>query len=311
LSENLQLVRDVIVQTITRGIPFSEEVFPTEPPIDEPVELGRGLWIGSLGLDTVNMVFDACGQRGLKFDQTWRFPSHYCFVREQIVSGVPSIKWDEDGELQKCINLSRLIHPTTISTRFSARLIYQNDTSDILSKIVPLGPRGMGDSAWIKETGRRDWLTNNEARELAGLVAVYDFNSMPPRVRRAMNYFQYACLTYHPDVRLTLVVTGLEALANTSRGRRDDVPVTAQFTKRIEIISHEVGMPVSKTCLGKAYGYRSSVVHGQEQGINAKFNKLSEVVETLLRKIVRKCVEDLSFSRHFENVEAIQKMYPL
>lgn len=295
----------MVVQTISTEIKGSSEVFPTEPPIDKPVELGRGLWIGSLGLDTVNMVFDACGQRGLKFDQTRRFPSHYCFVREQIVSGVPSIKWDEDGELQKCINLSRLVHPTTISTRFSARLTCQNGTSDIPSMIIPLQPRGMGDFAWIKETGRRDWLTNNDARELARLIAVYDFNSMPLRVRRAMNYFQYACLTYHPDVRLTLVVTGLEALVNTSSDY-----ATAQFTKRIELISREVGMPVSKTCLSKAYGYRSSVVHGQEQGINAKFNKLSEIVETLLRKIARKCVEDLSFSSRFED-EAIEKMYPL
>lgn len=301
MSENRVFVRDVIVQTITRGIPFSEEVFRTEPPFDGRVELGKGLWIGPLRHETVNAIFDACGQRGLNFDQTRRFPSHYCFVREQIVSGVPSIKWDEDGELQKCINLSRLIHPTTISTRFSARLTYQNGTSDIPSMIIPLQPQGMGDFAWINETGRRDWLTNNEALELAGLIAVYDFNSMPLRVRRAMNYFRYACLTYHPDVRLTLVVTGLEAFVNTYRHRS-----TAQFKKRIALISKEVGMEVPEVFAEKVYDHRSSVLHGkglQEQAISREFKEMFEILETLLRKLVRKCIEDSSFSNRFESDE--------
>jgi hypothetical protein len=308
LSQSWQLVRDVVVQTISTEIKVSSEIFRSEPPVGARVELGNGLWMGPLGYETLNAIFAACSQRGLNFGDTRQFFSHYCFVREQDFLGVASIKWDDDRQLRNCIALSRLVHPTTISTHISARLLYQNSRIDMPSMIVPVPSQGMGDFAWVNDVNSRNWLTIDEALELKGLIADYNFDTMPFRVKRAMRHFDYACLTYYPDVRLTLAVTGLEAFVNTYRHRS-----TAQFKKRIAIISKEVGMAVSEVFAGKVYDYRSSVVHGKgvpEPGISGEFDNVYGTTETLLRKLVKKCIEDSSFASRFESAGSIDSMFP-
>jgi len=120
--------------------------------------------------------------------------------------------------------------------------------------------------------------------------------------------FITAALTYYPDVRLTLAVTGLEAFVNTYRHRS-----TARFKKRIALISKEVGMEVPEVFAEKVYDHRSSVVHGkglQEQAISREFKEMFEILETLLRKLVRKCVEDPGFSRRFDTESTIDATYP-
>ena len=309
MSEDFRLVRDVIVQTITPDLRVSDEVFNSHPPVAGRVELGKDLWIGSLGYETVNAIMDACSPRGLNFSPTRQFGFHYCLVREQKVKKTPSIKWDEDRQLQDCIALSRLVHPTTISTHISARLSYEAGTSDMPSMIVPGPSQGMGAFAWVNGPGWRNWLTNDEALELARLLKVYDFNSMPIRVRRAMRQFESACLTYYPDARLALVVTGLEALVNTHRYQ-----VAARFKKRIALISNDIGMSVSSDCAEKVYDYRSSLVHGQGlpgPGVTREFNEIYEIFEALLRKVVSKCVEDVSYSNRFASNTSIDAVYPV
>jgi len=308
LSQSWQLVRDVVVQTIFTEIKASSEIFRSEPPVGGRVELGNGLWIGPLGHETLNAIFAACSQRGLNFGDTRQFSSHYCFVREQDFLGVASIKWDDDRQLRNCIALSRLVHPTTISTYISARLLYQNGRIDMPSMIVPVAPQGVGDFAFVNDRNWRNWLTKDEALELRGLIRGYNFDTMPFRVKRAMRHFEYACLTYYPDVRLTLVVTGLEAFVNTYRHRSTD-----QFKKRIAVISKEVGMAVSEVFAGKVYDYRSSVVHGKgvpEQGPSGDFDNIYGTTETLLRKLVKRCIEDSSFACRFESAASIDSMFP-
>jgi hypothetical protein len=175
------------------------------------------------------------------------------------------------------------------------------------SMIVPVPPQGMRDFAWVDDKNWRNWLTNDEALELKGLIASYNFDAMPFRVKRAMRHFDYACLTYYPDVRLTLAVTGLEAFVNTSRYHS-----TAQFKKRIALISKEVGTAVSEDYAEKVYDYRSSVVHGKglpEPGTSREFDDIYAATETLLRKLVKKCIEDPGFSNRFESTESIDSMF--
>lgn len=226
MSENFHFVRDVIVQTITHDLKVSDETFRSEPPLAKRIELGNGLWVGPLELETVNAIFDACSPRGMNFNATRQFGYHYCFVREQKTPHTPSIRWDEDRRLQNCMDLSRLVHPTTIATHFSARLSYEIGKYDFPSMIVPGYVQGLGAFAWVNGPAWRNWLTESDAQELAKLIAVYDYGKLPVRLRRAMRHLLYASFTYHLDLRFTLVVTGLEALVNTNRER-----VAKQFKK--------------------------------------------------------------------------------
>jgi hypothetical protein len=165
----------------------------------------------------------------------------------------------------------------------------------------------MGDFAWVNDKNWRNWLTKDEASELKGLIDNCNFDTMPFRVRRAMRHFEYACLTYYPDVRLTLAVTGLEAFVNTYRHRS-----TAEFKKRIALISKEVDMEFPEIFAGKVYDYRSSLVHGKgvpEPVISCEFDDICRTTEELLRKLVRKSIEDSSFSNLFESAKSIDSMF--
>jgi hypothetical protein len=306
LSENQHLVRDVIVQTTVPDLRVSDEAFLQEPPVYARAVLGDDLWIEAMDVDTVDAVFDACSPPGLNFSPTRQFGHHYCFVREQKHSHFPSVKWDDDQKLRDCVALSRLVHPTTIATHFSARLFYAGDS---ISMIVPGRTQGLGAHAFVNGPIWRNWLTDQDAQELGKLIAIYDIDRMPSCVRRAMRHFQYACLTYELDVRFTLIVTGLEALVNT-RNRN----VSAQFRKRLALTAQDVGMSVSEESAKEAYSFRSSLSHGQrlpEHDIGRQVRDSYAMLETLLRRLIRKAIEDPSFASRFESTASIDDAYPI
>ena len=51
MSKTQYLVRDIIVQTTVHDLRVSDEVFRNEPPVDERIELGENLWIGTYILE--------------------------------------------------------------------------------------------------------------------------------------------------------------------------------------------------------------------------------------------------------------------
>jgi hypothetical protein len=273
------------------------------------MELGNGLWIGPFGFDTVRALFNACDPPGMNFNRTKQLFYHYCIVREQSVSSSPSLNWDDDLQLRKCVDLSRLIHPTTIATHFSARLFYENGEDDVPSMIVPGFVQGFGAYAWVNGPTWRNWLTEQDARELAKLVPIYEFDKMPIRLRRAMRHLLYAFFTYYPDMRLTLVVAGLEALLNTHRDN-----VTARFRKRVALTANDVGLVISEDCAKVAYHYRSLLIHGQglqSQGVDREFTETYEKLEELLRKLIKRGIADQAFSNRFESEASIDAAYPV
>jgi hypothetical protein len=256
LGNNDQFVRDVVIQTVGADAPHvPSEVVTAQPPLEARIDLGAGLWVGQLDQTTVDAVFDACSPPGMNFKPVRWISQRYCFVRELRVPPPPSLKWDEDRRLQDCIYLSRLVNPTTVSMRFSARLFYEGNA---ISTIVPGPTQGIGSYAWVNSRDWRNWLTAEDAQELRKLLAIYDFKKMPNRLRRAMRHFQYACLTREADVRFTLIVTGFEALVNTSRRK-----VTNRFKKRLALASRDVGMAVTEDSAEEAYDHRSNLAHGQ------------------------------------------------
>jgi hypothetical protein len=306
LKENRHLVRDVVIQTTVHDLWVSDETFSEEPPVVDRIDLGNDLWIGQLESGTVNAVFDACTPPGLNFNPTRLFGHHYCVVRELANPRVPPVKWDEDQKLRDCIALSRLVHPTTISTHFSARLFYEYGA---LSMIVPGLTHGLGSHAFVNGPTWRNWLTEKDAHELKGLIAAYDLERLPSRLRRAMRHLQYACLTHESEVRFTLVVSGLEALVNTR-----DHGVSAQFKKRVVLAARDVQTNISEDTARQVYNFRSCLSHGQRvrgEDIQKQFAANYAAMETLLRRLIRRGIEDNSFSARFESAASIEKAYPI
>ncbi len=303
-EDKMQLVRDVIVQT-TCETRVPDEVFQAEPPLRQRVTLGDGLWVGpGLGCETVDAVLSACSPAGLNWAPTRVFGYHYCFVREQHLPSPAPVTWDHDRRLQDCIDLSRLVHQTTISTHFAARLIYSDNS---LSMIVPGPTQGFGSYAWVCRQDWRNWLTIQEACELGRLLAAYNRDKLPRRLRRAMWHFLYACLTAEPHPRLTLLVTGLEALVNTS-GRN----VKARFSKRLTQIGSEIGVSTSEGALKEAFKCRSSLAHGQAfECDDTRFREMCEMLEDLLRKTIKRAILEEDFANRFQSEETIDLEYPV
>ena len=135
----------------------------------------------------------------------------------------------------------------------------------------------------------RNWLTEKDARELNGLIAAYDLDRMPTRLRRAMRHLQYACLTHESEVRFTLVVSGLEALVNTRNHG-----VSAQFKKRVVMAARDVQMNIPEGTAREVYNFRSHLSHGQRvhgEDIQQQFAANYVIMETLLRKLIKRGIE--------------------
>jgi hypothetical protein len=299
-------VRDVILQTTTPDMRVADDVFRNEPPISERTDIDHDLWAGPLGSDAVGSVFAACRAPGLNFDPArWNY-YHYSLVRDMEWTAGASLNWDHDRRLQDCLLLSRLVHPTTIATCFAARLFYRDGQ---LKQIVPGPTQGLGAYVWVRGTPWRNWLTVSDLAEVTLLLARYDFEKLPRRIRKALRHFLYACFTYELEIRFTLVVTGLEALVNTHK--RD---VTKQFKRRLHLAGTDLGVSVTEDEAKEAYDYRSNLVHGQflqGQDISKKVQDSYVHLETVLRLIVKRCIADTQFASRFETEAAINAAYPV
>ena len=175
--------------------------------------------------------------------------------------------------------------------------------------IVPGPTQGLGAYAFVAGPAWRNWLTEQDALELRTLLAMYDIDRMPNRIRRAMRHFQYACLTHEFDVRFTLLVTGLEALVNTNSWN-----VSAQFRKRLAATANDIGMSVSEASAKEAYSFRSNLSHGQRlegHDIERQTRDSYVMLEELLRRLLKLAVTDQTFASRFESESSIDAAYPI
>lgn len=141
------------------------------------------------------------------------------------------------------------------------------------------------------------------------LLARYDFEKLPRRIRKALRHFLYACFNHELEIRFTLVVTGLEALVNAHK--RD---VTKQFKRRLNLVGADLGITITEDEAKESYDYRSNFVHGQSlqgQDISEKVQDSYIHLETLLRMMVKQCIADAGFASRFETEAAINAAYPI
>lgn len=138
------------------------------------------------------------------------FPTYndcYSFIREYPPSSDKSqYQFDEDNQLITCIQLSRLIHPTSIGLNYAVR----HSARDGKNQIFPLNPT-FGKVAFLVQFNNnpqyRDWLSLDNLKQLSELMKNFDIAKLPQRVRKALFYYEYAAWTHYIDMKWTLIST--------------------------------------------------------------------------------------------------------
>lgn len=288
----------------------AQRLLSSFPPIKDRVELGAGLWVGPLDGDLPNVLMDTCEPQLYGIPQpTRQYAQFYAYVHE-VDNNAELYQWDTDLRLQRCVALSRLIHPTTVGFRYAARI--RHDSQSDSTKIVPAEIHGISVDVYLPQSHERDWLTKAEAELLAHLVAVAEplqQPAVPPRVSRALWYFDYAQRTYYADLRWTLVATALEALVHT--GKKGN---TRHFTRRVPALATEVcALPLTTHEAELSYEFRSRLSHGDGflSDMPTADIRLYEKLEEVLRLTILKAFREPVFATVFTDDARIATRWPV
>jgi hypothetical protein len=272
------------------------------------IDFSDDLWVGKLDEGIVEAVFDRCEPPGWMTKKAPRlFGQLYAFVREPAPAEPPNeYAWDSDERLQTLVALSRLVHPTSISFRYAARVFL--GSGGTIRGVLPGPVTGHGSDAWIAKENHRDYLTDGDLLVLRQVTISLQIDLLPPRVWRALWYHEYAARTLDIGVRWTFVSTALEALVHTDRERS-----TRQFTQRVPQLARELGgCEFSEVDAKAAYHWRSSLSHGQGlAALSKETQDTYERMETVLRRALKRCIQEGEIAAIFSDDQTIRDRWPL
>jgi hypothetical protein len=314
---DIDRVRDVLVVP-SPGHRANEQDWLDNLAVEAAVDLGNGVFIERLDQELAEQVMDASTARGLDFEATRQFGQLYSFWRE-----VPEVEyeghqsaWDTAQAISEVIALSRFVLDNAHSSEFVGRVI---DRSDGHRRIVPL----LGYDGRIAYRSRKDrfWLTTAEAEELRRLLDQYRAvkGLLADRLRRALWHADRSCYCQYINEAVTNITAGLEALLNTG----EEEPIAAQFVKRSQAVAGELGIETSRSYWNWIYDVRSRAVHGAEAKLvvpagwdetpgdpPADVAKIARA-QDVLRKTIRRALEEEEFRIVFESEESIRGRWPL
>jgi hypothetical protein len=190
-----------------------------------------------------------------------------------------------------CMALSRIVHPTTISYEYSAKVM-ENDNGEISN--IFLGPyRGFGTQAYVIDT-KNNYLTESDVNQLQWIYREYINNPFDGTLKNALWYYEYAARTNNFDIRWLLCVIALEGILNTGENQ-----LTKQFTERIPPLCNTVGVDIiTKKEANRIYRERSKLAHGQGfMQLTAENQILYAKLEKLLRHTILKSLIDPHFRK--------------
>ena len=298
-------IHDVIVHTNHNIIPLPNEALEANPPPPDPFHLRDDLWIGKISSNAARIVLDLGETNYYGTPKpVIQYAQLYSFVREKDASAVP-YRWDEDSRLQTCVAVSRLVHPTTVSLRYAARIRYNQDS---IADVSPADIRGVAVDTFPASSPQRDWLTAADASRLSSLLRKLDSSPLPDRASRALWYHEYAVRTYYVEIRWVLVATALEALVHVDRHDSGK-----QFRCRVSQLADDLGIVgVGSSEADRAYGHRSSLAHGQKLGQLSDADRLLyEAMETTLRLAILRAIEDDTFAAILRDGAEIKWRWPI
>ncbi len=282
---------DVVLQSTGCFIGNYED-WENYPPPQDDFSLGTDFWIGRLPHNVESTtVLDACEPAGFHFHPIRQFGCRYAICRKVSPPshGPEFYEWDHDGVMGRTLFLSRLIHPTTVATHYSARLIFENDT---LTTVVPGRVQGYGTQVWIVANEWRDWLSQTEAEQLRSYMPVYILNA-PERVRRARSHIDHVFHAFYLDQRTASLVSSFESLLKVERNR-----ITEQFELRVPALAQMVGLAITPDEAEVLYDDRSMYVHGRQPNYTDVSDEVMERYnrfETVLRRSLLRASTDTTF----------------
>ncbi|HUU41509.1 MAG TPA: hypothetical protein VMW42_11260 [Desulfatiglandales bacterium] len=291
---------DVVIHTT------SPRIDPANKPIKSRFGLSSDLYIDRLPRDLSNKIFKACIPGGYNFEPVLQFGQLYSFIRDNPpITNDNDLRWDSDQRLQICLALSRIIHPTSISFEYAARIITNQDGSP--RKIIPGPVSGLGSHAFVVET-EFNCLTESDAEDLRELLKAFEDKPLRDPIARTMWYLEYAFRSSEIDLRWILIATGIEVMIHTDRHQS-----TRQFVERIQKLSIDVGAgTIDKAKAEDMYELRSSLSHGQGLGrITPEMKETYKKMEDILRLTIRKAILETSFRNMLSDPDQIRKIWPI
>jgi hypothetical protein len=298
-------IHDVVIHTNHNIFSIPDNAFSANPLPADPFQLGNDLWIGKIDGAAARIALELGEPSYYGTPKPIiQYAQLYCFVREKDAQAAP-YQWDEDSRLQTCVAVSRLVHPTTVSLRYGARIRYNSNSS--IADVSPANIRGVGIDTFLSASPQRDWLTETEAFRLRDLLQKLYSSRPPDRLSRALWYHEYAVRTYYVEMRWVLVATGLEALVHVGKHGS-----TRQFKSRVSLLAAELGvtgMGISEA--EKAYVHRSAIAHGQQlQQLSVPDHQLYDAMETTLRLAILRAIENDKFADVLSDPQEIEKRWP-
>lgn len=286
----------------------AEELRKSYVPIKNRNEITDDIYIQQMPKDLWKLIADSCTVSGM-VDAQRQFTQLYAFVREYSSwpEGPNRIIWDHDERLQLCMGLSRIVHPTTISFEYSGRVLYEGHG---IIEVIPGPATGFGAHAWVSSDDWRNWLTEDDARDISALVRAFfrPDSQLCTRVKQSLWYLEYAYRTEFLDIRWPLICMGLESLIHTDKRNS-----TLQFKKRVSKMAEHVGIqdfPENKA--EEAYGMRCALAHGQLlRDMGQIKQELYEKVENVLRLAIKRAILEPPYNLMFSNDEKIREYFPL
>jgi hypothetical protein len=300
MSDEDEKIFDVVIHTT------SPRIDPTNKPIKGRFHLSNNLCIDHLSREISDKIFEACIPAGYNFEPIRQFDQLYSFIRDNPPkTHADDLKWDSDRRLQLCLALSRIIHPTSVSFKYAARIFANQEGSP--RKIIPGPVYGFGAHAFVEDT-KFNYLTKTAAEDLKNLLKACDHNPVKDPIARAMWYLEYAFRSYQIDLRWTLIATGIEVLVHTDRYKS-----TKQFVERVQKLSFDVGAgTINQTEAEDMYELRSSLSHGQGlRGLTPDKKEIYKKMEDILRLTIKKAILDPSFRNILSDPRQLRDIWPI
>lgn len=299
--------------------PYGEHDKNSRRPIvwfESPMEIIPEVTIEPVDSEFANAVMDACERRGENFQPYRQWGSPYGFFRRPTrKEESKGLSLDPDSLLYVCIALSRLVHPTAVGFEYASRI---REWVNGARQIVPNTDNRTNPYSFVQHTNE-NWLNPSDVPAISRLAKSYLADRPPTRVRSALWHYDSAAHSYYLDTRWLELTIALEGLVHihderipTGKAKQRWVGSTECFVKRLSGLGKiDSALSISEYDLTEIYDKRSLVAHGGFPGMDPATSALYEKLDTFVRAVLRKAVEDPTFAAVFSTHTSIQTALPI